>query len=1672
MPGRTLVFVFRSRNLYVTVNTRDVCAALVALFRPAGGGPSTHASLPSGPCSHMSGDDMDDSGRKRYASSSSASPGSSLWGGRSQGRRLSENAASARAQDRSVVRNSFLISDSGGGMVKGADDGSGAGGGSNYGAGRGRQGRRAQYRGVLKRSASYSAGPDVSSTSSSDDEDVVSSVSSVERRQLQRRQHHLRQRFPDPPSSDSRPVSGRSTGWSPTTSVRSSESPDAIMRSRMVGFGSADLGMDDKPKRVGKTSSFKNPWARFTEGDKKGTPASTTSSSTSLSRLKNPGLAVEGKALAADAGRGDHRGGIVGVVGGEGDEADLPVSRATSIGTGTPSVSMYGRESASPLAVRFEDRLNPDSLRRPVSAPAGVGGPEGKRSPALLRQDDSLTSAYKAKLRTVTASPSGRHQASGGNSGRNRNGDEVPRHTDGESIFAFSRRAVDNSPPPTARRPARPPPKEHREEAAGSSERKIPPLHRPHADGHQQQQQAFLAKLRGRNSDSTADNSTSRKIFPDISYDSSVSPLPHGHGTDNGARTTFMVPAGPHEPQESHEPQDTKGAKGATQSPARDNYTKSSSSNSPNGDPHKGNDRSATPVSTSTTAARLVDFLSAREGRDDDSSVVSDTRDEPQQGTPDTRGGRASSSDGSPGSSSGGRPPELDEDNEALMDMVGDGQVDTPHPVRPGGRNSHHSDAFKASFPLQPKVAPVIAAAAKGAVEAVAAVLVPTKGEADLANDAHAPVLREKSNVEDLAVSAADDDGSETTKNGVGIACGEISEEAAGRDKSDDVTRAGSFETPTLEAVVGKLTIETAPSLEYVAPSEAGTTVTHSDSVPFPSTPGQSTVLDSRVSRDSRGSYGSRGRGGTECTSPDSPPGGAVGEVRTSIMHPPVARQIPLLTGLQFYGAAAAAAAPKRPTGPSGFEELWAVLEPAWGMNSSFGTSMTPKVMLLGEIYERMRTFQAAVASVCVQACGAVLEEVCGRCGRAWAVLASASVQSIAAFPALHKIEKGIRQLIAIVDRYAASAVVRRFTLPLIGAPTAWEELLASGEGGDLLDPCVQIEKAVALLPDEKKDGGKSSSSSKSGGRADVGRARNGNILGGADRLGLIAGVGNKGGGRRSSGAGELRLPPCPSYWAKGQFDRLTPQGLPDVLTLLHEPARFAELAQLVTRASDDGPTAGECSFAWDCVRQVEGPSLGRELRRALSATLVEAGQLLPLPRVPPAPPAYVARESLTEQIEATILHPFLPLGIAGIEGASGSGKTVLAAAVVRDATVRCRFGDRVFWLHAGKGAHARVVSLLQALADTVYAWLTDGEVGWNRRNGGGDGDDGGGGGEAGTVSDPNLREPVRFRDQDQAANYVADLCRGPLLAGLRCLVVVDDVHEREVVDALWKSGCQLLVTSPVKGLLQAVGAEATTSRPFGGEIARQVATGTTGEHLCEKAKQLVENCCGCPLALAMLGAIAQSVLSAGSDTREWKPRRRTAPRRIPSGDGRGGGGGQGTQGGAGGARTGLNGGKWSIGSTFSSFAAPMGAWVEQVVVGTTSNPVSKQPRDAVTATASAAADSPLAEEGWQVASPVEPCKAHGDGSYSAAGAGVAAGPGDDMSSEAKAWASVAKRVDRAIDALQQNKALRDVLVATGPTEELHVRELIAVLTQVRLAYVVYLLSFADGACVTALLLD
>lgn len=1491
------MFVFRNRKLYVTVSSREICAALVALFRPAGG-PASHASPRSGGNAIPSGDDSDAFGRRR--SGSSASPYSrsvsNPRGGRSIIGRVSDPVIS-RSQGNypsmGISAREFRVL---GGVTKRDVDCSEGENVNNGGSG----GKAMAQRGVLTRPASYSEGLDAfrvdgASTSSSEEEIVVSTPEEAQSKH---------QPPETPPRLESR------SGFSPE-SAYSSESPEAVMRSRVVGFGSEDLGVDAKPRSQSKVSSKKGPWARFTDSDKRITM---TAAAGPRARGTTVALAVEDKASVADV-----EGQSVGTSTASGETGCSSDIRAVSA-----PVASRERDNASPLAVRFEDRLDMESLRRPASAFTGNRAPAG-------RQSDLKVSVLEPR----------------------------PSKMPNSKLLLQKTQDDKKAKSPPMRRPE------------GAAERNTLTIASKHAPSTMPPGQMIEHTVVSHRLDLSTDAREGRKL-----------------ATRDKKPTEWKIPTKPRhlldvqKQQQQQELEAKKGDKALEFAPllhGREREIDKTPLTSNHGHENRTLmewERQEIVPSASIDSLEIEEMYEIQ--AEENESVLDPT----DGGERDGARGRkmaVNQARSSPLPWYVGEPRPRLKSMPMPMPMPTSAPTPTPTPrsrVTPTGSkkadgSSRDKSCVSTSLGMRVVTLEAVRADAADAVEEI-------NTTTTVAMDMRSNGITPREN-------------------------GQVAE----------VERVDSFETPTLDADVHGLTIEAAPSVEFLPPS-AGT-VSQPDVPPFSTaTP---SVMDARCREDFRGSpYHRRTSTATDCTSPDSPPGGPVGEVRATPFQP-APRQNPLMTRLSLNG-------PQREQreGPSGFEELWAVLEPGWGMNSSFGTSMTPNVMLLYATYQKMRSLQAAVSRVCVRACGPVLGVVCGRCGRAWAVLSSTSLQSLAESRVPDKIEKALGQLIATLERYEVSNVVRRLTLPLIGEHSAWEEMLLSGEESDLHGPCQQIEAAIALLLDDDR-GKDRSDSGDSGGRGG----------GSGVRQSLFGGGNSKGGRRKSGTSDDLRLPRCPTLWAKGQFDRLTPLGLADVMTLMHEPARFAELAWLVIRASDDGPKDGASvrSPAWDCVRMAEGPALGRELRRALAATLVAAGELLPLPRVPPPPPAYVPRDRLSEQVEATILHPFLPLGIAGIGGPSGSGKTVLASAVVRDATVRSRFGDRVFWLHAGKGARNRLISILQTLADMVYAWLTEGEhITLNGCGRGGSGRRVGqvGGGEVKT--DPELREPVRFRDKDQALNYVADMCRGPSLAGLRCLVVLDDVHERDVVDTIWRSGCQLLITSPDHGLLQAIGAEATIAQPLDTDDARKVVAGAGAENmLCEEADTVLSLCRGCPLALAISGAVAQA-MRTGSDTREWRRPRFGTPRSITSA-------GDGAE--TNGVVAGNVAGPISIGSGWS--LGNVGAWVEQVVVGSTSLPMKRVQQG----------DAPSRQERGAGGRTQRQGKGQGmASSMSREGMSATKTVGSQKSAEATAWISLAARIERERIALQNNPELRRMLFEAGPECELATREVIVALTRVK----------------------
>jgi hypothetical protein len=125
-----------------------------------------------------------------------------------------------------------------------------------------------------------------------------------------------------------------------------------------------------------------------------------------------------------------------------------------------------------------------------------------------------------------------------------------------------------------------------------------------------------------------------------------------------------------------------------------------------------------------------------------------------------------------------------------------------------------------------------------------------------------------------------------------------------------------------------------------------------------------------------------------------------------------------------------------------------------------------------------------------------------------------------------------------------------------------------------------------------------------------------------------------------------------------GERDRRIWQACRNLLTILPSPAATAALPASPQRA--------------DPVRKI-------------GVTDVEGL----LSKVPAPPPGYVARDELTELIEAVCAGRTGAVGVTGtslgLHGQGGIGKSVLAVGLARDRVVRSRFPDGVFWVTLGE---------------------------------------------------------------------------------------------------------------------------------------------------------------------------------------------------------------------------------------------------------------------------------------------------------------------------------------------------------------------------------------------------
>lgn len=145
-------------------------------------------------------------------------------------------------------------------------------------------------------------------------------------------------------------------------------------------------------------------------------------------------------------------------------------------------------------------------------------------------------------------------------------------------------------------------------------------------------------------------------------------------------------------------------------------------------------------------------------------------------------------------------------------------------------------------------------------------------------------------------------------------------------------------------------------------------------------------------------------------------------------------------------------------------------------------------------------------------------------------------------------------------------------------------------------------------------------------------------------------------------------------------------------------------------------------------------------------------------------PRSYVERPCVQEAAGG-LMNPEEPRAPYTVVGMGGRGKSVLASAVVREQSVREHFRGGIFWVTVGRGATNSLLPILQGLAREMDAAPTNAPRG----------------------------VPHVLDNLEQVKQHLTTVAS---TGTARRLVVLDDVWDREVVDALLPLELKLLVTT------------------------------------------------------------------------------------------------------------------------------------------------------------------------------------------------------------------------------------------------------------------------------------
>jgi hypothetical protein len=207
---------------------------------------------------------------------------------------------------------------------------------------------------------------------------------------------------------------------------------------------------------------------------------------------------------------------------------------------------------------------------------------------------------------------------------------------------------------------------------------------------------------------------------------------------------------------------------------------------------------------------------------------------------------------------------------------------------------------------------------------------------------------------------------------------------------------------------------------------------------------------------------------------------------------------------------------------------------------------------------------------------------------------------------------------------------------------------------------------------------------------------------------------------------------------------------------------------------------------------------------------------------IPPLPEHYIPREEYLAPLRQALLSDgAAALGIVGVRGMGGIGKSVLAAALAHDPQVQAAFPDGIVWLPIGREPN------LPARQEELYFFLTG-----QREN---------------------------FRDEIQGRGFLASA-----LAGKACLVILDDVWDARHAEAFplrASPSARYLLTTRNAEVLQTLNAQAFSLDVLTPEQALALLADWAGQpvdSLPAEARAVARECGYLPLALAMVGAFVR----------------------------------------------------------------------------------------------------------------------------------------------------------------------------------------------------------------------